>query len=246
MKIAAFAVMFASLLAACGGGSGSLSPSQSQRQDSLLATPSSLSVNLLSGSPETFPITVTGSPGFNLALQLSATDFSFLSLSLQPDSPTSETLNVLVVGAGTSTITARSSDGASVSIPVTSIPCGRPDIINYAQLIFPANGAHNVPVTTAAYYVQLGGLRSVTQSPFTPPLHAHFVVNNNSTIDPQAMLVAATLPPDIPTPSPPPLANDNLGIEAGQMPQLAAGTAYTVYVYADTCETPWNIGSFST
>lgn len=241
MYRAAPIILFASLLAACGGaGVGQTAPPHPV----LIASPAAVDVNLLGGGPAPEVVTLGGSPGFANGLHWSATDLSFMSVSLQQPSSPTQSVNLYLVGAGTSSVTVANSAGAFVSIPVTSVPCGRPDIVNYAQLISPASGAQNVSTSTPTYYVEVGGLAGITSSPFTPVLHAHFVATNQQTIDPHDALSPATPPPGASTPAPPP--NDNTGVESAAMPALNPGWTYTVYLWDDTCEAPWNAGTFST
>ncbi len=223
-------------LAACGGA-GSAPSSMS----SIAASPASLSQNLLGGSPQSFQIALTGT-GLD-GLQWSAPDLSFLSVSIGSVTATSAALNVELTSAGTTTISVHTANGASVQIPVTSVVCGRPDLMSYARLIFPADGAHAVPVNTSSYFIEVAGMAPAS-SPFEPALHAHFVVNNTSTVDPQPSLSPAVPPPGAATPNPAPTGA--VGYEMGIMPQLSAATTYTVYVYDDSCQYPWNAGSFTT
>lgn len=246
MKRSALIFFVASLPAACGGGGPTPSPPASQPPaHTLQASPSSINVNLLSGSPVPYSIAITSPSKSALSgLQWSATDLSFFSASLQQGTATAATLNVTVIGAGNSSVTVRDSTGDSVAIPITSIPCGRPDLLSNAQLIFPAKDARNVPLTTSAYFIEVA-VPLQPSPPSFPTIHAHFVVNGTTTIDPPSPLAVATAPPNavFPTPLPGPFAS---GIESGAMPQLAAGDKYTLYIYDDTCEIPWNAGSFST
>jgi|GEM_PF-4350664 len=241
-------LLTAAVLCACGGGTG-ISPEGSTTPtpaSSLVASPASISVNLLSGSPTPAQIAISGANDLNGGLQLTASDLSFLSVSAQSATATAATLNLLLVGAGSSTITVRDAQGAQVGIPVSSIPCGRPDIVDYAQLISPANGATGVSPATGTFFIEVGGAPGVTKPPFHPSLRAHFVIDTSSTVDPQGTLAPATPPPNAVTPVSTPPPGSSIGYESGVLPQLAAGNTYTAYVYHDTCELPWNAGTFST
>ncbi len=236
----------ASLLAACGGGAASPPPTTNSNSH-LVASPQAIQVNNLSGAPLQQTVTISGllQTPYALAAPLgaTATDLSFMGVSLQSPSGTSAALQLFIVGAGSSTITVRQG-GNSVAIPVTSIPCGRPDMLQYAALVSPPSGATNVSLNTSSFLVEVAGTPQV--SPFQPALRAHFVVNNAATIDPQATLTPATPAPGtmLPVPSPPP--TDSVAFESGTMPQLAPGQTYTLYVYSDSCEVPWKAGTFST
>jgi hypothetical protein len=228
----------ASLLAACGGGGSTPPPTP---KPIIVASPASVSTSMYGGQ-STFTIALSGT---NLTgLQWTAGTLSFLSITMQQNTVSSASLNVFLSSAGTTTITVRSANGASATIPVTGVPCGRPDALDYASLISPANGARNVALTASNYYVEVGAIAAITQSPFEPVLHAHIVVNDSSALDPQAPLTPATPPPGAASPSPPP--SGVYGYEEGTMPQLSAGNSYTVYVYDDYCESALDAGTFST
>jgi hypothetical protein len=230
----------ACLLAACGGGD-SPPPPMPTPAPAVAASPASVNANMYGGE-QSFAITLSGT---NLSgLQWTAGTLSFLNVSLQQNTASTATLNVLLTSPGTTTIDVRTANGASASIPVSAAGCGKPDALDYAALIAPPNGARSVPLTTSSYYVEVGAIPVITQSPFEPVLHAHIVVNDSSALDPQAPLAPATPPPGAASPSPAP--NGVYGYEEGAMPQLAAGNTYTVYVYDDSCEPAWYAGSFST
>ncbi|HKU68110.1 MAG TPA: hypothetical protein VJP85_10065 [Candidatus Baltobacteraceae bacterium] len=247
MKTAACVLFAASALAACGGGAAFLAPPAApQVQPALIASPPGVALDLYAGNPAQF-VTIRRSGGGDLGnVTLSATTLSFFSAAIQSATPTSVTLAFQLYGGGSSIVTVRDAAGESVNIPVAGIPCGRPDLTNYAALILPSNGARNVAVTTAAYYIEVGSMTGTAQGPFEPGLHAHVVVDNAATVDPLATLSPATPPPNAVTPSPAPPSNYSVGYERGTMPQLAPGHTYALYVYDDTCESPWNAGSFST
>lgn len=238
-----FIVVSLSLLAGCGGG-GSPPPGPTM-QGQLQASPASIQVNNLTGKPETQSISITGASDLGAHLLTRASDLSFMSMSVQSTSSSLATLNVTLYGAGSSTVTVADARGASVTIPITSVPCGRPNSVQYVQLISPPDGAKNVSSSTAAFYVQVAGFPQITTSPFNPLMNVHFVVNGTSTIDPVDRLAVATPPSDavIPTPMQTP---GGIGYESGPMPQLSPGNSYTVYTYDDTCEGLFKAGTFST
>ncbi len=248
MKRLALLYVAVALLVGCGGGtmSNSLAIATTTPKRTLVAAPAGLSVNLLGGTPKAFTFDITSSDASSVSdLQWSATNLSFLSASVDSVTAQSAALTVTLVGAGTSTITVRDAMGAYVAIPITSIPCGRPDIITYAALLTPANGQQLVPLATRAFYVEVAGIEG-QPSPFEPALHAHIVVNHTSTVDIAAPLSPATPPPNTTMPLPSPQPGESIGYESGTLPQLDADSTYTIYLYSDTCEAPWNAGSFST
>jgi hypothetical protein len=105
-------------------------------------------------------------------------------------------------------------------------------------------GSANIPLNTSTFFIEVAGAPQA--APFEPSLHAHFVVNDRTTIDPEATLAPATPPPAIPVDLATAPPGDSVGFESGAMPQLLPGVTYTLYVYSDACQVPWKAGSFST
>jgi hypothetical protein len=223
-----------------------LSPAASPTaRPTLAASPPGFWADMFNGLQQG-SIAITGANDLDSGLQLSASNLAFFTPTIRSNSATSATLNVLLIAAGPpTTLTVTDRQGASVQIQVYGQGCGRPDLLNYAQLISPAPGAKNVPTTTTTYYVEVSTWEQLP-SPFEPYLHAHIAVNTSSAVDPQPTLSPATPPPNAATPAITPPPNSTIGYESGAMPPLTAGTTYTIYVYDDSCESTFNAGSFST
>jgi hypothetical protein len=247
----AFAVLVT--MAACSSGAGS------EWHGPILMSPGPISVNpsslswALGGYPTPAAVTVTDMKGFGTppsgnpqVIGVAISDPVHMGAwAVQPaPGATTTTVYVQPIGATNNvTITVNDLMQDEGIVTASSQACGRPDLLSFAQLLAPANGATNVPTTTSTIYVAGTTVPAVTLPPNSaPPGKLHFVIDKIATEE-GTTLAAASPPPNSATPAPVP---GNTYIGAEPMPSLAPSTTYDVYLYDDACEQPFLAGSFST
>ena len=224
------------LLAGCTSGPGI----QGNRGGSLTASPQALISGGTGSAATAFPVLISGASDLDRPLNVSLTNPALMSASVTAASPGSATVSVLRVGSGAASVVVTDRGGASVTIPVAWTPCGRPDALTSAQLIYPQPGATGVPVNTTKLYFIAGYVFNTQTATFI-----HAAVGAHSAAE-GGQLQSATPPPGAATPTPPPIPNTTFSTWSGAPPPLQAGMTYTVYLYDDACEVPYQAGSFST
>lgn len=250
-------VVFAAvMLAGCAGQRCDLcvGPPPPASRGALTISPQSLDFPLGGAFPSPAVVSVGDARGFGTpttgnpnALSVTSTDpVHFGATALQPQGgATAATIDVIPIGGGASatfSVFDLMNDGGTFT--ARSALCGRPDILDGAQLLYPPSGATHVPTNTPAIYVSGSEPAAVSSpGPYAPPGRLHFVIDNASTEEGTA-LSYATPPPGSSTPAP--LANSDTYFGSEPMPQLVTNNVYDVYLYDDACEAPFKAGSFST
>jgi hypothetical protein len=145
-------------------------------------------------------------------------------------------------GDGDSTkVTIAGKAGSSVTVAVTQEPCGRPDNIIHADLIYPPIGTKRVSRTVAALYFAV----YAETAPSTQfPANLHLILGKHETLEGTTLTKAAPPPGSvIPTPVPGTFVTTYM---KGSIPPLPAKTTIQTQVYDDTCQPPILAGAFST
>jgi len=248
--------LLVALLAACAPARLFPGPPPPPPHRTLQVSPQSLALNGgLSYFPSPAVVSVASDRGFGTPtvsnpgpLIVTSTNPVLVGAWAQQPAPgaTTASISVIPIGGTASPVTVTVYDllGDIGTFTVTSALCGRPDLLDFAQLLYPPPGAHGVSTSTSRIYVSGSSPAWVSSpGPYAPPGKLHVVVDNASTVE-GTTLAYATPPPGSATPAP--LANSNTYFGSSPLPTLTTNNKYDVYLYDDACEQPFLAGSFST
>lgn len=238
----------------CGGGNLCGGPPPPPPKGVLTISPQSLNFPLGGAFPTPAAVSVGSAHGFGTpnagnpnALMVTSTDpVHFGATAIQPQAgAASATIDVIPIGGGaTATFSVFDLMNDAGTFTATSAPCGRPDILDSAQLLYPPSGATHVPANTSTIYIAGSEPAAIgSPGPYAPPGKLHFVIDNAGTEEGTALTYA---PPPPGSATPAPVANSNTYFGSEPMPPLVSNNVYDVYLYDDACEVPFKAGSFST
>lgn len=229
-------VLAVAALAACSGGSSS-TPA---------AAPLFASATNIQFGTDYFPapqvVTLSSQTGVsgNGASSVSITDPTIVGAYLSAVSPTTETLTLIPIAQGLTTVTARDGQGQTVTVTTQSSACGRPDsLTSYSQLIYPATKSTGVATS-------IGTLYFVTYSKtILTTVKLHLVVGQTQSLE-GGTLAPAAPPPQAVIPAAPPVAGLIAAYWSATIPPLPASSTIRTQLYDDACQPAVIVGTIST
>jgi hypothetical protein len=250
MPICAFFSIVA--LSACGTPSANpaapsaVAPNDASR--SLVATPAHVAFRVASLIPLPQLVTLTDAAGVGSRFAVDVDDPTQVGVAaVRPVNATRARTFFYAISSGeggdggTTTVTIALPSGAAVRVPVTQEPCGRPDNIVHADLIYPPKHRTKVAPSIGALYF---AVYSEVAPSAAYPAHLHLIAGKHATLE-GGTLAQATPPPGSVVPMPPPGPFVTTYMK-GDVATLPSTVQIGTQVYDDTCQPPILAGTFST